>query len=98
MKIYRKVDARTQGVYCKILLNAVWTQSRMARMPDNDDDPTCTCGTEEENLRHLWWRCPRWADIRGRHGLSDHAHDNLPVATGDLEEQTSGDLAPIEDF
>ena len=67
-------------------------------MPDNDDDPTCTCGTEEGNLRHLWWRCPRWADIRGRHGLSDHAHDNLPVATGDLGVLASGDLATTEDI
>ena len=67
-------------------------------MPDNDDDPTCTCGTEAGNLRHLWWRCPRWADIRGRHGLSDYAHDNLPVAAGDLGVPTSGDLAPTEDI
>ena len=55
-------------------------------------------GTEAEILRHLWWRCPRWADIRGRHGLSDDAHDNLPVATGDLGVLTSGDLAPVEDI
>ena len=72
-----KVDARTQGVYRKCLLKAVWTQSRRARMPDNDDDPTCTGGTEEENLRHLW-AVPAMGG-HPRETLSEYGYDNLPV-------------------
>ena len=98
MKAYKKSDAKTQGVYRKFLLNAVWTQSRRARMPDNEDDPTCFCGAEEENLRHLWWRCSRWSDIREKHGLGDYDYDNLPVATRDLGILPTGSLAPIEDI
>eukprot|EP00660_Eupelagonema_oceanica_P000582 gene582-8237_t len=31
--------------------------------------PYCSTG-EDETLDHLWWRCPAWNDIRGRHQLA----------------------------
>ena len=97
MKTYRKVDARTQGVSRKFLLNAVWTQSRRARMPDNDDDPTCTCGTEEENPTASLVAVPAMGG-HPRETLSEYVYDNLPVATRGLGILPSNVLAPTENI
>ena len=96
MEVYRKSEAKKQGVYRKFLLNAVWTQARRAKMPDNDDDPTCQCGMEDETPRHLWWRCPRWAYIRDKHLLNEYDYDALPVALRDLGILPAGYLAPVD--
>ena len=54
--------------------------SHAGKMLDKDDDPMCPCGMEDETLRHLWWRCPRWAYIRDKHLLSEDDYDALLVA------------------
>ena len=53
-------------------------------MPGNSDDPTCTCGAEKEDLRHLWWRCTQWDDIRRKHGCEDLFYDSFSIALRDL--------------
>ena len=61
-------DAQHQGILRKILLNAVWTQTRRAHMPGNDESRICSCGAADETLTHLWWECINWKSIREKHG------------------------------
>ena len=68
LTLYHKIDARKKAFSGEIILNAVWTQARRAHTPDNHEGPLCVCGTDNESLTHLWWECPRWTDIRSRHG------------------------------
>ena len=68
MSLYNRCAALRQGILRKILLNGVWTQSRRAKMPDSNGDPTCTCGYASETIEHLWWYCPRWRIIREQYG------------------------------
>ena len=97
MDVYRKSRAQTQGVLRKIFLNAVWTQARRAKMPGNNPDPTCPCGAEKEDLRHLWWRCTRWDDIRRKHGCHDLFYDFFSIALRDLGLKLSTDDDVNED-
>ena len=84
MQWYRSSKAQIQGILRKILLNAVWTQARGAKMPGNDPDTICACGREEEDARHLWWRCERWAAIREDYGCTMVPYDTFSVALRDL--------------
>ena len=91
MNLYMKSDARQQGILRKIILNAVWTQTRRAKMPHTDADPMCPCGMEHETLKHLWWHCPRWNDIRDRHGYTEVNSDTWSPALRDLGVKLNSD-------
>ena len=84
MKLYRGSRAQTQGIMRKIFLNAVWYQARRAKIPGNDPDPTCTCGKEKEDARHLWWRCERWSGIRSNFSCEALPYDTFSTALRDL--------------
>ena len=84
MRLYRTSTGQTQGIMRKILLNAVWTQARRAKMPGNDPNPTCLCGKEKEDARHLWWRCERWTGIRSTFQCSELPYDTYSIALRDL--------------
>ena len=47
MQWYKAGDARRQGILRRVILKAVWTKARRAKMPNNDPDPTCDCGVEK---------------------------------------------------
>ena len=84
MQWYRTSQVQMLGVLRKILLNAVCTQARRAKMPVNDPDPTCACGREKEYARHLWWRCERWATVRENYNCIAVPYDTFSVALRDL--------------
>ena len=84
MQWYRAGDAKRQGILRKIILNAVWTKARRSRMPNNDPDPTCDCGVEKEDARHLWWRCGRWEHIRRKYECDALPYDEFSIAFRDL--------------
>ena len=98
MRLYRSSNARAQGVLRKILLNAVWTNQKRAKMPDASDGPACDCGYVLEDLCHLWWHCPRWRDVRVQYGLDSFAYDGFPIATRDLGIAIDGHECDIENI
>lgn len=67
MILHQTVCPREAGILRKILLGAVWTQKRRSKLPSNEDGPRCQhCDLGvEEDLVHLWWRCPAWNHLRG---------------------------------
>ena len=64
MLYYSNCGYRIQGILRKILLGAVWTRSRLAKLRDPPCTENCPCGAPKETLEHLWWYCPRWNDCR----------------------------------
>ena len=63
--LYNKVDRWRRGLLRKILLGGVVTQNirRHFNTGGNGLCEHCDQGVEED-LRHLWWDCPRWRHLR----------------------------------
>ena len=89
--LYESSDAQHQGILRKILLNAVWTQTRRAHMPGNDESRICSCGAADETLTHLWWECSNWKSIREKHGCEALPYKEWSPALRDLGIVTATD-------
>ena len=92
--LYMRSDYRQQGILRKILLNAVWTQTRRAHMPGNDETRTFACGAADETLTHLWWECTRWNSIREKHRCTEFDYMEWSPALRDLGIVTTADYQP----
>ena len=84
MMLYNKVDPRKKGILRKILLGAVWTRSRLAKMRDPICTEECPCGAPKETLRHLWLECPLWENERLAYADLLPRLEAVPRATQEL--------------
>ena len=68
MKLYNTVVSKgDKGVLRTILCNGVWTATSRCKLPRNagmtSTCPYCMTGADE-TLKHLWWECAAWSDVR----------------------------------
>ena len=72
----KKLERHLQRLLELVLSGAVWTLERKFRHTNGAlaESPICTfCQTgEEETIEHLYWRCPRWSDIRRLYPRGKH--------------------------
>lgn len=101
MSLYSQLPWRKQSKLRTILVGATWTQERRAHMPHVYEGPECQqCGDAcVETLTHMWWQCPRWADIRARHFPAPAPYDTFPRALrefGILPNGFAADIATVQ--
>ena len=83
LRYYNLCRPMRQGVLRRIHLGSVWTNTRLSHQPRLGISRVCSrCNAEDEDLQHLWWRCPAWEDIRARSFYNFEAPDytSLPRA------------------
>ena len=72
-----------KGIMRAILTDAITTQHHLYRMKQVEHPICQSCWNETESLEHLFWKCPRWADIRKQHLDDSQLHHclELPLCT-----------------
>lgn len=81
----RSLSGYQRGVLRRILCDAVILQDRVSHRDGNGSSACLLCGVDREDVSHVYWACPSFADVRGRHlaklDLSRRELDALPVVT-----------------
>ena len=95
IRLYHKVDARTQGILRTIMVGGVYTNHRHNLVNEQDSALCPHCG-QTETLEHLWWLCPHYAHCRQGLRCIDHILSCAPRCVTRLGLQPLGSIFPIE--
>ena len=67
-RLLNKSHSRDQGILRKIIACAVWCQTKRSHLPRNNGARMCEhCDEGVEDLRHLFWGCPAWENVRAKY-------------------------------
>lgn len=61
-----------------ILVDAVWTQSRLYHA-HRVDSPQCSCGHEHQDTEHFFWSCVELAELKTKHAALFALRDSSPA-------------------